>query len=222
MCELLSTLDGPAYIERVSCDSTAHIRSAKKAIRRAFQNQVDGVGYSFVEVVATCPTNWGMTPQGAFEWLRENMLPYYPLGVYKDVVADGFANAAEAALARSADCPSPNRGGRADMADETSIKTREMLCVLAGFGGQGVLFAGKVMANAGLIDGRNVSWMPSYGPEMRGGTANCNVSLSDDAIGTPFITRPTALIAMNQPSLEKFATTVVAGGTVVVDTTRSP
>ena len=105
------------------------------------------------------------------------------------------------------------------MADETSIKTREMLCVLAGFGGQGVLFAGKVMANAGLIDGRNVSWMPSYGPEMRGGTANCNVSLSDDAIGTPFITRPTALIAMNQPSLEKFATTVVAGGTVVVDTT---
>ena len=105
------------------------------------------------------------------------------------------------------------------MADETSIKTREMLCVLAGFGGQGVLFAGKVMANAGLLDGRNVSWMPSYGPEMRGGTANCNVSLSDDAIGTPFITRPTALIAMNQPSLEKFADTVVAGGTVVVDTT---
>ena len=105
------------------------------------------------------------------------------------------------------------------MADETSIKTREMPCVLAGFGGQGVLFAGKVMANAGLIDGRNVSWMPSYGPEMRGGTANCNVSLSDDAIGTPFITKPTALIAMNQPSLEKFAEAVVPGGVIVVDTT---
>ena len=71
----------------------------------------------------------------------------------------------------------------------------ELLCVLAGFGGQGVLFAGKIMANCGLLDGRHVSWMPSYGPEMRGGTANCSVSLSDEAIGSPFITKPTALIA---------------------------
>lgn len=97
--------------------------------------------------------------------------------------------------------------------------TREMLCVLSGFGGQGLLFAGKILANCGLIDGREVSWMPSYGPEMRGGTANCSVSLSDDAIGSPFITKPTALIAMNQPSVEKFASSVVAGGTIIVDTT---
>ena len=95
----------------------------------------------------------------------------------------------------------------------------EMLCVLSGFGGQGLLFAGKIMANCGLIDGRQVSWMPSYGPEMRGGTANCSVSLSDDAIGTPFITKPTALIAMNQPSVEKFAASVQPGGSIVIDTT---
>ena len=95
----------------------------------------------------------------------------------------------------------------------------ELLCVLSGFGGQGLLFAGKIIANCGLIDGREVSWMPSYGPEMRGGTANCSVSLSDDAIGSPFITRPTALVAMNQPSVEKFASTVTAGGTIVIDTT---
>ena len=95
----------------------------------------------------------------------------------------------------------------------------ELLCVLSGFGGQGLLFAGKIMANCGLIDGRQVSWMPSYGPEMRGGTANCSVSLSDDAIGTPFITKPTALIAMNQPSVEKFASTVQPGGAIVIDTT---
>ncbi len=103
--ELLATLDGPAYIERVTVDSPKNVRKAKKAIKRAFQNQVDGVGYSFVEVVSTCPTNWGMTPQDSFEWMRENMLSYYPLGVYKDVVADGFANAAEAASARNAACP---------------------------------------------------------------------------------------------------------------------
>jgi 2-oxoglutarate ferredoxin oxidoreductase subunit gamma len=88
----------------------------------------------------------------------------------------------------------------------------ELLCVLSGFGGQGLLFAGKIMANCGLIDGRQVSWMPSYGHELRGGTANCSVSLSDDAIGTPFITKPTALIAMNQPSVEKFAASVQPGG----------
>ena len=95
----------------------------------------------------------------------------------------------------------------------------ELLCVLSGFGGQGLLFAGKVLANTGLIDGRHVSWMPSYGPEMRGGTANCSVSLSDDAIGSPFITRPTAVIAMNQPSVEKFASSIQPGGTLVIDTT---
>ncbi len=106
--ELLSSLDGPAYIERVCCDTPAHIRAAKKAIKKAFTYQVNGVGYSFVEVVATCPTNWGMSPQDAFGWMRENMLPYYPLGVYRDVVADGYANAAEAAAVRAAACPLVN------------------------------------------------------------------------------------------------------------------
>lgn len=103
--EMLSSLDGVAYIERVCVDSPKNVRKAKKAIKRAFQNQIDGVGYSLVEVVSTCPTNWGLTPQDAFDWMRENMLPYYPLGVYRDVVADGFANVAEAAAARAEGCP---------------------------------------------------------------------------------------------------------------------
>ena len=105
VCELLSSLDGVAYLERVTVDNPKNVRKAKKAIKKAFETQRDGLGYSLVEVVATCPTNWGMTPQQAFAWMRENMLPYYPLGVYKDVVADGYANAAEAAAARAADCP---------------------------------------------------------------------------------------------------------------------
>lgn len=105
VCELLSSLDGVAYLERVTVDCPKNVRKAKKSIMQAFRNQVDGVGYSLVEVVSTCPTNWGLTPQDSFDWMRENMLPYYPLGVYKDVVADGFANAAEAAAARNADCP---------------------------------------------------------------------------------------------------------------------
>lgn len=108
VCELLSTLDGVAYLERVTVDSPKNIRKAKKAIKRAFENQINGVGYSLVEVVASCPTNWGMDASEAYDWLRENMLPYYPLGVYKDVVAEGFENAAEAAFARAKECPMVN------------------------------------------------------------------------------------------------------------------
>ena len=94
--------------------------------------------------------------------------------------------------------------------------------VLAGFGGQGILFAGKVSAYAGLIEGREVSWLPSYGPEMRGGTANCSVTLSDDPVGSPLVVEPNMLVVMNQPSLEKFRDAVVPGGVVVADATMVP
>ena len=84
MCEILSTLDGPAYIERVALDSPAHIRAAKKAVRKAIEVQLQGLGFTFIEFLSICPTNWGLTPPKAMEWLRENMIPYYPLGVYRD------------------------------------------------------------------------------------------------------------------------------------------
>lgn len=89
--------------------------------------------------------------------------------------------------------------------------------VLAGFGGQGILFAGKVIAVSGLVEDREVSWLPSYGPEMRGGTANCSVCLSDEPIGSPLVVNPNVLIAMNQPSFDKFEKAVTPGGTVIVD-----
>ncbi|NHM14415.1 2-oxoacid:acceptor oxidoreductase family protein [Xiamenia xianingshaonis] len=96
---------------------------------------------------------------------------------------------------------------------------RNVQAVLAGFGGQGVLFAGKIMAAAALIEDREVSWLPSYGPEMRGGTANCSVCIGDDPIGSPLVLAPNVLVAMNQPSLDKFASSVQPGGIVVVDST---
>lgn len=85
MCELLSTLDGPSYIARVALDSIPHIKEAEKAVKKAFQNQIDKKGFSLVEILSTCPTNWGMTPADAMKWVSENMVPYYPLGVYKDL-----------------------------------------------------------------------------------------------------------------------------------------
>jgi len=93
----------------------------------------------------------------------------------------------------------------------------ELNIIIAGFGGQGVLFTGKVMAYAGLIDEKEISWLPSYGPEMRGGTANCSVCISDSPIGSPLVTAPNILIAMNTPSFDKFINMVVPGGKVITD-----
>ena len=84
ICEMLSQLEGSEYIERVAVNSTANVRRAKKAIFKAFKNQLEGKGFSLVEVISSCPTNWGMTPQQALKWIDEAMIPYYPLGVYKD------------------------------------------------------------------------------------------------------------------------------------------
>ena len=89
VCEMLSSLDGVALAQRVTVDSVRHIAEAKKAIKKAFENQIEGRGYSIVEVLSTCPTNWGLAPAEALEWLQNNMIPYYPLGVYKDVTKEG-------------------------------------------------------------------------------------------------------------------------------------
>ena len=97
------------------------------------------------------------------------------------------------------------------------MKTTQIL--IAGFGGQGVLFAGKFLAYKGLVQEKQVSWLPSYGPEMRGGTANCSVILSDMPVGSPIITNPDVLVAMNLPSLQKFVGDVVSGGQIYVDST---
>ena len=91
--------------------------------------------------------------------------------------------------------------------------------LIAGFGGQGILFAGKFLAYKGLVEDLNVSWLPSYGPEMRGGTANCSIILSDMPVGSPIITNPDVLVAMNLPSLLKYVDTVVPGGKIFVDST---
>jgi 2-oxoglutarate ferredoxin oxidoreductase subunit gamma len=101
-------------------------------------------------------------------------------------------------------------------------KKNELNLLLAGFGGQGLLFAGKVAAYCGLIENRQLSWLPSYGPEMRGGTANCGVCISDEPIGSPLVVAPDQLIVMNLPSLEKFIDVVPPGGLVIVDSTMIP
>ena len=91
--------------------------------------------------------------------------------------------------------------------------------LIAGFGGQGILFTGKFLAYKGLVEGKEVSWLPSYGPEMRGGTASCSVILSDEPVGSPIVSTPDVLVAMNLPSLDKYEDSVAPGGIIIVDST---
>ena len=97
------------------------------------------------------------------------------------------------------------------------MSTKQFL--FSGFGGQGILFAGKFVAYKGLMDGKNVSWLPSYGPEMRGGTASCGVIVGDEAVGSPIVSNPDVLVAMNLPSLDKYESSVASGGMIFVDST---
>jgi 2-oxoglutarate ferredoxin oxidoreductase subunit gamma len=93
--------------------------------------------------------------------------------------------------------------------------------IIAGFGGQGVLFCGQLLAYAGMDEGKELTWIPSYGPEMRGGTANCTVVISDEEIGSPFVHNPQAVIAMNRPSLDKYEPLVKPGGLLVINTSMT-
>jgi len=218
MCELLDTLDGPAYIERVALtDAKQHLR-ARKAVRKALQNQIDGRGFSFVEVLTACPSGWKVPPREAIQWVEKNMIPIFPLKLFRD--ADRKAEMHMVAAVRKK-APEPEtepasppvlfRGAVA------KGELKEVALTLSGFGGQGVLFAGLALAEGGVREGLEVSWIPSYGPEMRGGTAHCHLRLSKHSIASPWISRPSSLMAFNQPSIEKFAPALLPGGLLLIN-----
>ncbi len=217
MAELLAQLEAPVYIERCHLDESSHVLKTRAAIRKAIQAQVDGKGFSMVEVASPCPTGWGMEPLAAREWITTEMAKVFPAHVACDRRKERTARTnprfvADAAQIREA----LGLVGTCLHADPTT-EHRTLRIVFAGFGGQGVLSLGMLVARTGMLEGRNVSWLPSYGPEMRGGTANCSVVLSDKRIGSPVVSTPDVLVAFNEPSLEKFGPLVVPGGTVLYD-----
>jgi 2-oxoisovalerate ferredoxin oxidoreductase beta subunit len=219
MCELLATLDGPAYIERVALtDAKQHMRT-RKAVRKALQNQIDGRGFSFVEILTSCPSNWKLSPQEAIHWVEENMFPLFPLKVFKDI--DRSAEIHVVASIQSAGSKKPAHEAKIEpppnLGSVAKGELKDVALTLSGFGGQGVLFAGLALAEGGVKEGLEVSWIPSYGPEMRGGTAHCHLRLSRTPIASPWISRPSCLMAFNQPSLEKFAHEILPGGLLLVN-----
>ena len=220
MSELLATLEAPVYIERVGLGDNKQIAQAARAIRRAVDNQVRGLGFSLIEVLAPCPTIWKMQPVEAQHWVRDVMEKTYPLGVFQDRTKDRTPHPQLPAAPALEDLPRILGVADEDLPEGNSAAMERAADVdlhvrVAGFGGQGVLLLGEILAEAGLDAGLEVSWLPSYGPEMRSGTSNCHVRLSSQPIDSPLVTVPNLLVAMNEPSLRKFDTAVGSGGWII-------
>lgn len=223
MAELIATLEAPVYVERVSLHNPAQRAKARKAIRKGLKIQAEKKGFSFVEILAQCPTGWKVTPPDSLKWIEEHMLPYFPVGVYKDK--------SETAEPYDYMPPAPPRDNILDLIEipredsveaydlnQVPLKYRDPRIKISGFGGQGVLLLGVAMAQLGMMQGYNVAWLPSYGPEMRGGTAHCHVNIASKPIGSPLVSSSTVCIAMNKPSLEKFELELAPGGLLIYNT----
>ncbi|MGB2605510.1 MAG: 2-oxoacid:acceptor oxidoreductase family protein [Candidatus Sulfotelmatobacter sp.] len=223
MAELLATLEAPAYIERVALSDNKNIMKARRAIRKSLEIQRDGAGFSFVEILSPCPTIWGKDPVEARRWVYEKMMPTFPLNVFRD---------------RRPDIPAGNEPPQRTVSDvldltpKTEVRNasepkhghhfKQLKIKIAGFGGQGVLLLGQLLIEMGMREVLEVSWLPSYGPEMRSGSAHCHVCLSKERIGSPLVSSPDVLVAMNEYSLRKFAPEVASGGLILYNGATVP
>ncbi|MFO7820690.1 MAG: 2-oxoacid:acceptor oxidoreductase family protein [Lentisphaeria bacterium] len=217
-CEILNELPAPVYIERCSLADSKHISKARQAVRKALTVQKNRQGFAFVEFLSSCPTNMRQTPKEAAEFVSKHMEKEFSLGCLRDRTEEAVAfDIPKRKFDRQALDELFTAQGINSKAVEDDHSFTSCRMKVAGFGGQGVLSLGLLLARAGLEAGRHVTWFPSYGPEQRGGTANCSVVVSGTEIGSPVASQCDLLIAMNQPSFEKFAPTVNEGGTIFYD-----
>jgi 2-oxoisovalerate ferredoxin oxidoreductase beta subunit len=228
VAELLATLEAPAYIERVALSDNKNIMKARRAIRKALEIQRDGAGFSFVEILSPCPTIMGKEPVEARRYVLDKMMPTFPLNVFRDrrpvmpvgteppqrPVAD-VLGIKPLGITAKAGAPGLSLPKHAHHFKDVKIK-------IAGFGGQGVLLLGQLLIEMGMREGLEVSWLPSYGPEMRSGSAHCHVCLSKERIGSPLISHADVLVAMNEFSLRKFAHEVPSGGIILYNGASVP
>jgi 2-oxoisovalerate ferredoxin oxidoreductase beta subunit len=223
MSELISTLEAPVYVERVALSDNKNVMKARRAIRKALENQRDGLGFSFVEILSPCPTIWGKDPVEARRWVGEKMIPIFPLNVFRDRKPEMPVNN----VPPQHTVPdvlelSPKHDLNIGRGIKHAHHFKELSIKVAGFGGQGVLLLGQLLTEMGMREGLEVSWLPSYGPEMRSGSAHCHVCLSKERIGSPLVSHPDVLIAMNEISLRKFGPQVTPGGLVLYNHDRMP
>jgi len=220
MAEMVAGLDGPVYVERVALYDAKRRVQAQKAVRKALDLQVRKCGFSFVEILAECPTHLHMTPMESERWVREQMLPVFPLGVKKDVAGATFDPRApifdpEAVAAAV--------GGTSEVQKRFAkgfparFKGQDVALKLAGAGGDGAQTAAMLLTRAAINEGFDATHIPSYGPESRGGTSYADVRIAEGEVLSPSVQRPDVLVAFNAPSLAKFSPQVAKGGTIVYD-----
>ncbi|HEX7709100.1 MAG TPA: 2-oxoacid:acceptor oxidoreductase family protein [Thermoanaerobaculia bacterium] len=222
MAEMMAQMDGPIYVERVALyDAKQRVR-AEKAILKGMRLQVEGKGFTFVEVLAECPTHLKMTPEETETWVKECMTPIFPLGVKKDLVDQ------ESWFHPPAPIFEPQLvvdviGGTSEVAARhcesfpSHIAQSDISLKLAGAGGDGAQTAAMLIAQAGINEGFDATHIPSYGPESRGGTSYADVHIAADEVLSPSSPNPDILLAFNAPSLTKFGPTVRQGGTIIYD-----
>jgi len=220
--ELISQLQAPVYVERVGLFDNKQRAKTRLAIRKALKCQIDNLGFSLVEILSPCPSGWKLDPVESLKWIAETMVKEFPLGVYRDRIKEvepyqaGTVQPDNAEIKNLLDVAVEEEKTFGRPAVAKKYANPEI--IIAGFGGQGVLLLGATLAQAGMLQDYFVSWLPSYGPEMRGGTANCHVNIRDIDVGSPMVSSPSVLIAMNRPSLEKFEEEMQSGGLLIYDT----
>ena len=221
VAELLASLETPTYIERVALCDMKNIMKAKKAVKKALEIQKNGGGFSLIEMLSPCPTILKMDPIVARKWVADTLVKAFPLGVFRDRKPE-LPESPKVPHKTIAEALEVDPNAVAEPTVKHRHHTRELTVKFAGFGGQGVLLMGQLLAEMGLREKMEVSWLPSYGPEMRSGSAHCHVTLSHDRIGTPLISRPEVLVAMNEISLRKFASSVISGGLILYNRDKLP
>ncbi len=223
MAELIAQLDGPVYVERVALFDAKQRVKAQKAIRKALQLQVENRGFAFVEVLSECPLHLGKTPEEAERWVKECMVPVFPLGLKKDVTRDrdpwpafprpSFepAHLNEVIGGTAEAVPTfCSRFPREPFGPDIGLK-------LAGAGGDGAQTAAMLLVRAAINEGFDATHIPSYGPESRGGTSYADVRIAGAEVLSPAAPAPHVLVAFNAPSLAKFGPAVVPGGVAIYD-----
>jgi len=226
MAEMISQMDGPVYVERVALFNAKQRVRAKKAIKKSIRLQVENKGYSFVEVLAECPTHLKLTPVEAEKWVEENMVPVFPLGLQKDITEEITADLEFKPFTPSFDV-GEIKGLIIEGAEEQAVRYAssfpehiaedDISLKLAGAGGDGAQTAALLLTRMAINEGLDSTHIPSYGPESRGGTSYADVRIAREEVLSPASPKPNVLIAFNAPSLMKFASTVAPGGTILYD-----
>jgi len=211
IAEMIALLDAPVFVARCSVHDIKHIMQTRRTVTKALRAQKEGKGFALVEILAPCPSGWKIGPQESAAWVEKNVLPVFPLGEFKDDTGrEGVSRNAERGEREIASVLGLDKNETQFTLQNAGMSAKRVLC--AGFGGQGVMLLGQILALLGMRHGLEVSWLPSYGPEMRGGTANCSVVFASEAIGSPVVEYPDILVCMNGPSVEKFLPSLLPGG----------